>query len=182
MDKTATFTLPPACQRREYCQSTLRRSDLHEDPLHQFDEWFQDATSCSGIAEANAMALSTVGHDLHVTSRMVLLKGYDQHGFCFFTNTTSNKGKQIAENPHVSLLFHWPPLERQVHINGQATLLPRAVTEEYFHSRPRESQLAAWTSHQSAPLANREELEHHLKEVQERYDGKNIPVPDTWNG
>ena len=172
----------PASQRRDYCQSVLDRKDLHQDPMQQFDRWFQEATSCDAIVEPNAMTLSTASADLHVTSRTVLLKGYDGSGFRFFTNTTSLKGKQIAENSNVALLFYWTALERQIQITGSATLLPHEATEEYFHSRPRESQLGAWASYQSAPLTHREELEDRVKELQQRFADRVIPVPDFWNG
>lgn len=168
--------------RRDYRLGTLENKALQDDPLNQFDQWFQEALSCQDIVEANAMVLSTTSLDLKITSRTVLLKGYDPTGFRFFTNSTSTKGKQMAENRHVALLFHWHPLERQVHINGVATLLPRVETEKYFQSRPRQSQLAAWASHQSTPIASREELEKHFQKMEARFENQIVPTPDFWNG
>jgi pyridoxamine 5'-phosphate oxidase len=171
-----------ADMRRDYCRGILENSALQDDPLQQFHIWFQEALICQGVIEANAMVLSTTSRDLQITSRTVLLKGYDQVGFRFFTNSTSTKGKQIAENPHVALLFHWHALERQVHISGHVAVLPRIETEKYFQSRPRQSQLAAWASHQSAPLTTREELEKSFQKMEARFENKIIPTPDFWNG
>ena len=172
----------PASQRQDYCKGTLRRIDLKKDPIEQFDVWFQEASACDSITEPNAMTLSTANRDLYVTSRIVLLKGYDKNGFRFFTNTTSSKGRQIAENPNVSLLFYWPPLERQIKICGKAILLPREETKKYFHERPYKNQLAAWASFQSMPLLNRETLENRMLSFQKKFENKEIPVPDFWNG
>ena len=171
-----------ADMRRDYSRGTLENSSLQNDPLQQFHIWFQETLISEGVIEANAMVLSTTSHDLQITSRTVLLKGYDQAGFRFFTNSTSTKGKQIAENPRVALLFHWHALERQVHINGHVTILPRIETEKYFQSRPRQSQLAAWASHQSTPLTSREELEECFKKMELRFENNIIPTPDFWKG
>lgn len=168
--------------RRDYRLGTLENKALQDDPIKQFDEWFEEALLCQEILEANAMVLSTTSRNLKITSRTVLLKGYDQAGFRFFTNSTSTKGKQIAENPHVALLFHWQALERQVHINGHVSLLPRNETEKYFQSRPRQSQLAAWASHQSTPLTTREKLEERFQKMEARFENQKIPTPDFWNG
>ncbi len=167
--------------RQDYRRETLDEKSLRADPFDQFDRWFQEAIACKLIAEANAMTLSTAGCDLRVTSRTLLLKGYGKDGFRFFTNSHSTKGQQIAENPHVSLLFYWAPLERQIKITGRATLLSRALTEEYFFSRPRESQLGAWASEQSRPLGDRQVLEDRMKALQEQFP-HTIPLPDFWNG
>lgn len=180
-DKSTTL-VSPSTLRQDYSKGALRRSDLKKDPLAQFDVWFKEACACRAITEPNAMTLSTANCDLVVTSRIVLLKGYTQKGFSFFTNLTSLKGKQIAENPHVSLLFYWPPLERQIQIFGTATLLPLATTERYFHSRPRDSQLAAYASFQSAVLPNRQTLEARMHSVQKKFKNQEIPLPDFWGG
>ena len=168
--------------RRDYRFGSLEKTTLQDSPIQQFDIWFQEALICQGVLEANAMVLSTTSCDLQITSRTVLLKGYDQDGFRFFTNSTSTKGKQIAENPRVALLFHWHALERQVHVNGHVTLLPRSETEKYFQSRPRQSQLAAWASYQSTPLTSREKLEERFKKMEIRFENNIIPTPDFWNG
>ncbi|MFZ4116120.1 MAG: pyridoxamine 5'-phosphate oxidase [Chthoniobacterales bacterium] len=169
-------------QHQDYCKGILRRTDLRKDPIAQFDAWFQEAVDCDTVTEPNAMALSTTNCDLHVTSRMVLLKGYDKNGFRFFTNSTSLKGKQIAENPHVALLFYWPSLERQIKICGTASPLPHQETEEYFHARPRKSQLAAWASFQSMTLPNRQALESRMLSLQKKFKNQEIPTPDFWSG
>lgn len=168
--------------RQNYELKTLHEKDLQADPIKQFDLWFQEAMSCKLIAEANAMTLSTAGSDLQVTSRILLLKGYDKEGFRFFTNSQSTKGRQMSENPQVSLLFFWPPLERQIKIYGSVSLLPRAVAENYFSSRPRESQLGAWASQQSKPVKSRKILEDRLEELQQYFLNQPIPLPEYWNG
>jgi len=180
--KQLTLKQDPADMRRDYSRGTLEKRGLQDDPLQQFHIWFEEALISQGVIEANAMVLSTTSCDLQITSRTVLLKGYDQAGFRFFTNSTSTKGKQIAENPRVALLFHWHALERQVHINGTVIILPRIETEKYFQSRPRQSQLAAWASHQSTPLSSREELEKSFQKMESRFENKIIPTPDFWNG
>ncbi|OHE78335.1 MAG: pyridoxamine 5'-phosphate oxidase [Verrucomicrobia bacterium RIFCSPHIGHO2_12_FULL_41_10] len=168
--------------RRDYVHSALRRQDLQADPIDQFHLWFDAATSCQDVVEPNAMMLSTTSLDLSITSRMVLLKGYDKKGFRFFTNTKSLKGRQMSENPRVALLFYWTALERQVHINGTTTLLPRIDTENYFHSRPRDSQLGAWASHQSDTLPDRKTLEERMEYFKKRFEGREVPLPDFWSG
>jgi|GEM_PF-19830 len=180
-DKSTTG-VSPSTLRQNYSKGVLRRSELKKDPLAQFDVWFEEACACRAITEPNAMALSTANCDLVVTSRIVLLKAYTQKGFSFFTNITSLKGKQIAENSHVSLLFYWPPLERQIQIFGTATLLPIATTERYFHSRPRDSQLAAYASFQSAVLPNRQTLEARMHSIRKKFKNQEIPLPDFWGG
>lgn len=171
-----------ASLRRDYCRETLDKKSLQADPIDQFDHWFQEAMNCELIIEPNAMTLSTAGGDLKVTSRTVLMRGYDKEGFRFFTNSQSTKGQQMAKNPNVALLFYWAPLERQVKIHGSISLLPRFVTEDYFFSRPRESQLGAWASDQSRPLANRQALEDRLQELAKRFLNEPIPLPEFWNG
>jgi pyridoxamine 5'-phosphate oxidase len=175
-------SLPIDSLRRDYCRGSLEDGALQQDPLQQFDLWFQEALASQGVIEANAMVISTTDRNLQVRSRTVLLKGYDHSGFRFFTNSTSTKGKQINDNPHVALLFHWHLLERQVQISGVATLLPRIETEKYFQSRPRQSQLAAWASHQSTPLASRKELEERFQKMEACFKNGAIPTPEFWNG
>ena len=168
--------------RQDYRYGILRRSTLEADPIKQFDLWFHEASDCKVIIEPNAMILSTASRNLEVSSRTVLLKEYDEHGFHFFTNTKSLKGKQIADNPRVALLFYWAPLERQIKIQGKASLLPRAVTEKYFCSRPRASQLGAWASSQSDVLQHRKELEDRSSDLEKKFAGVESPVPDFWSG
>jgi pyridoxamine 5'-phosphate oxidase len=128
------------------------------------------------------MILSTASSIGQVSSRVVLLKGYDEHGFRFFTNTTSRKASQIAENDSVSLLFFWEALERQIQINGRASLLPREETEAYFASRPRGSRIGAWASRQSSIVPNREALDQRAAELEVRFAEGEVPTPEFWSG
>jgi len=174
--------LDVASLRRDYLHAELRRADLDPDPIRQFHDWLQEAASCHGIKESTAMVLSTAARDGEVSSRVVLLKGYGPEGFRFFTNAGSRKGQQIAGNPSVSLLFHWEVLERQIQINGTATPLPRSETEAYFASRPRGSRIGAWASRQSEALPDRETLDRQAAELEERFAGGEVPVPEFWSG
>lgn len=167
--------------RRDYQLSGLEEKDLATDPLAQFERWFQDART-AGLLEPNAMTLATAGADGAPTARTVLLKGYDARGFVFYTNYESRKGRELTENPHASLLFAWLPLERQVEIRGVVERTSREETETYFYSRPIDSQLGAWASHQSAPLTGRAELEARVQELMKKYRGHTIPVPPHWGG
>ena len=157
------------------------RADLDTDPVKQFDRWFTVAES-AGVNEPNAMTLATVDADGGADARVVLLKEFSKKGFVFFTNYESAKGKQLALNPGVALIFDWNALERQVRIRGKAEKISREETQEYFNSRPRASQLGAWASHQSEVVANREVLEQQWKEVEARFKGEDVPLPDFWGG
>ena len=174
--------LDVASFRRDYHHSELRRADLPPDPFSQFHGWLDAASACPAIIESTAMILSTASSSGQVSSRVVLLKGYDEHGFRFFTNTTSRKASQIAENDSVSLLFFWEALERQIQINGRASLLPRAETEAYFASRPRGSRIGAWASRQSSVVPNREALDQRAAELEVRFAEGDIPTPEFWSG
>lgn len=167
--------------RQEYAAAGLAEGDLEADPVTMFRRWF-DEVQAAGVHEPNAMVVATVGPDLAPSSRMVLLKGLDEDGFVFFTNTRSRKGDELAANPRCALLFPWHPLERQVRVDGVATALPRADVAAYFAVRPRGSQLGAWASHQSRVVAGREELAAAYDEVEARYDGRDVPVPEEWGG
>lgn len=136
----------------------LRREDLRAEPIAQFEAWLDDAVRTQ-LTEPNAMSLATVGTAGQPLLRAVLLKGLDARGFVFFTNLESRKARHIAENSHVSLLFPWLPLERQVVVTGTATKLPATESLKYFRARPRDSQLAAWASHQSSVISSRKVLE-----------------------
>jgi pyridoxamine 5'-phosphate oxidase len=169
--------------RREYSDRGLDESELAPDPMTMFAGWFADARD-SGIYEANAMVVSTVSADGQPSSRMVLLKGFSDEGFVFFTNQASRKGDELGANPHCALLFPWHPLERQVRVEGVASVLGDDEVETYFHSRPRGAQLGAWASAQSRPVASRAELAETYAAVQERFgaDGDEVPVPPEWGG
>ena len=172
--------------RISYDLGVLTQDMLASSPFEQFGVWFDQAAD-SQILEANAMVVATVGQDSHgnarPASRTVLLKDFSESGFSFYTNLESAKSLDIAANPNVSLLFPWYELHRQVIISGRAQLVPRDLVEEYFHSRPRQSQLGAWASQQSSPLENREVLDAQYAECELRFAGHEvIPVPQFWGG
>lgn len=167
--------------RREYTQSGLQRSELKADPFQQFDYWFTQAID-SKYPDANAMTLATVSAAGKPSQRTVLLKGYDSKGFIFYTNYDSEKGQNIAENNQVSILFSWLQVERQIEISGTATKLSSADSAKYFHSRPKDSQLGAWASHQSQTVDSRQTLMQQLEEVTNRFEGDDIPLPENWGG
>ena len=157
----------------------------HSNPYVQFHSWFEVAIKCQEIAEPNAMCLSTVGNEGKPSSRVVLMKGYSEsEGIRFFTNHLSRKGKEMASNHHVCLLFYWAPLYKQVRIEGKISFLSRNKVEEYFWSRPRLSQISAIASPQSQPVSSREELERMHTELYHKYSDESIkiPVPDYWGG
>jgi len=152
------------------------------NPFDQFSDWFSQAVD-SSILEPNAMVVSTVDKGGIPSSRTVLLKDFAPSGFSFFTNIESRKGSEIAHNAHVSLLFPWYELHRQVIVSGTAEPIDRDSVAEYFHSRPRGSQLGAWASRQSQTLAGREQIDKQYEDVTNRFDGTDpIPVPDFWGG
>jgi pyridoxamine 5'-phosphate oxidase len=170
-----------AAARADYTGSGLAEDDLLADPFAMFDRWYAEARD-AGIHEPNAMVVATASADAVPSVRLVLLKGVSADGFVFFTNMGSRKGQELAANPRVALLFPWHPLERQVRVDGTASLLPREAVAAYFGTRPRGSQLGAWASHQSTVVSGREELDAAYAEVEARYDGGEVPVPDEWGG
>jgi pyridoxamine 5'-phosphate oxidase len=174
--------LDVASWRRDYLHATLNRGELNPDPVAQFHKWFEEADSCPAVLESTAMVLSTSSASGEVSSRIVLLKGYDATGFRFFTNIGSRKALQIASNSSVSLLFYWEALERQIQINGRATQLPRSETEAYFASRPQGSRIGAWASRQSEVIEDRETLDLRVAEIEKRFEGSEVPAPDFWSG
>lgn len=167
--------------RHEYAAAGLVEADLAPDPIAMFRRWF-DEVQAAGLHEPNAMVVATVAADFAPSSRMVLLKGLSEEGFVFFTNTRSRKGEELAGNPRCALLFPWHPLERQVRVDGVATPLGADAVADYFAVRPRGSQLGAWASHQSRVVADRDELAASYAEVESRYDGADVPVPEEWGG
>ncbi|KAM8946703.1 pyridoxine-5'-phosphate oxidase [Pelodytes ibericus] len=152
------------------------------DPITQFSAWFQEVTQCPGIAEPNAMCLTTATRDGKPSARMVLLKGFGPDGFRFYTNKKSRKGIELEENPAASLLFYWEPLNRQVRIEGSVDHLPDEESDTYFHSRPKESQIGAAVSRQSQVIPNREYLRKKNSELEEEYRDKEVPRPPDWGG
>ena len=167
--------------RRDYQMKGLSRADLKEDPFEQFGVWF-DEVSNAGILEPNARSLATSGEDGQVGIRTVLLKGVSAGGFLFFTNYGSRKAFHMDHNSQVGLLFPWIGLERQVSVTGVARKISREETQEYFRSRPLDSRLGAWASEQSAVIESRSVLEARFKEMQERFEGQDIPTPEAWGG
>jgi pyridoxamine 5'-phosphate oxidase len=173
---------PPIDQkRREYVRGPLEREDLDQDPIVQFQRWFEEA--CAHIdLEPNAMTLATVDPEGAPSARTVLLKFFDRDGFVFFTNLESRKAAHIEHNRSVALLFWWAELERQIEINGVAERISNAQAAKYFVTRPRGSQLGAWVSHQSHVLTSRKALEMKLGEIKRRFADREVPLPSFWGG
>ena len=155
--------------------------DLDPDPIRAFAAWFAEAVS-AGFAQPEAMALATSTSDGRPSVRMVLLKGHDARGFTFFTNRESRKGDELAANPRAALVLHWQPLHRQVRIEGAVERIADAESETYFATRAPGSQIAAWASPQSRPIAGREELDERYAEVEARFTGGDVPLPPFWGG
>jgi len=170
-----------AALRREYSMQALSEHNVQENPVGQFMSWFDEAVGAHAN-EPSAMTLATASLDGHPSARVVLLKGVSEEGFAFFTNYASDKGQEILRNPNVSLVFFWPELERQVRINGTATQLSAEMSDEYFASRPYDSQVGAWTSQQSSVISSRTELEERFNALVEQFAGEPIPRPETWGG
>lgn len=167
--------------RREYADHGLDAHELAPDPVDQFRFWFKQACD-AGIREPNAMVLATVRADGSPASRVLLLKAFDARGFTFFTNLGSAKGRDLAERPRASMTFPWVDLERQVHLRGTVERVSADETRAYFHSRPRNSQLGAWASNQSEPIASRAELERQFADTARRHPEGEVPVPPHWGG
>ncbi|MED6207105.1 Pyridoxine/pyridoxamine 5'-phosphate oxidase 1, chloroplastic [Stylosanthes scabra] len=168
--------------RENYISPEFLEEKVEADPINQFRKWFDDALT-AGLKEPNAMALSTVGKDGKPSSRMVLLKGVDKDGFVWYTNYESHKARDLSENPHASLLFYWDGLNRQVRVEGSVQKVSDEESEQYFHSRPRGSQLGAIVSKQSSVVPGRHVLHQEYKELEQKYsDGSLIPKPKNWGG
>lgn len=172
--------------RRDYKSRTLDIGDVSDSPFTQFEQWFEEAqqtVKTSAGVEANAMTLATATPDGKPSARIVLLKGFDERGFIFYTNYESKKGRNITANPQVALVFHWHELERQVRIEGRVARVEAEISDHYYASRPRSSRLGAWASPQSQALANREILEQNMATLQADYgEEKEIPRPAHWGG
>jgi pyridoxamine 5'-phosphate oxidase len=166
---------------KELCLVGLHRSDLDPNPIRQFDRWFQDAVA-SGAKEPNAMTVATASKGGVPSARILLLKGYNDDGFTFFTNYESPKSRDLAENPQAALVFHWSVLERQIRITGTVTKVSREESAAYFRTRPIGSRIGAWASHQSEVLPSREDLERRVQEFEAQYKGKEVPLPPNWGG
>ncbi len=167
--------------RKQYQLDSLRRSNLNQDPMIQFDLWFKAVIEAS-VPDPNAMVLATVNANGAPSQRIVLLKHYDDSSFTFYTNTQSQKAADITVNPMVSLHFPWHFMERQVEVLGLAEPLSRKEVETYFLSRPRDSQVGAWASHQSQPIASRAALVEQFERKKREFEEQDIPLPDFWGG
>ena len=167
--------------RKDYSLAGLSEKDLARDPFRQFEKWFQEAEAAK-ITEPNAMTLCTSTREGRPSARTVLLKNIDGRGFVFFSNYESRKGRELHENPNATVVFPWLALERQVIAEGTIAKVPREVSEAYFHSRPRASQLAAWVSQQSSIISGRSVLEDSMKMLEAKYAGQEVPLPPHWGG
>jgi len=167
--------------RKDYLKSSLSEDDVAVDPFTQFSKWWEEAINAH-IEEVNAMTLATSTANGIPSARIVLLKGFDENGFVFFTNYTSRKGREIEENPNVALLFFWKELERQVRIVGRIHKLDVATSDAYFNSRPEGSKIGAWASEQSAAIENREIMEEKVAVIEEKFKSVSIYRPEFWGG
>ena len=167
--------------RRDYAQGELRRENIAQDPLQQFNAWLEDAQRAE-LVDATAMTLATVAANGQPSARVVLLKHFDAHGYAWYTGYGSQKGIELAANNKAILLFYWRELERQVRISGVVEQVPLEYSESYFASRPEDSRFSAAASEQSQVIAGRPELEAKVAELRGRYPDGNVPMPQTWGG
>lgn len=168
--------------RQDYTKTELSETNISNHPIQQFSTWFTEAQN-SDVMEPNAMTLATVDSNGKPSARIVLLKGFSEDGFYFYTNYDSSKAKDMELNPYVSGVFLYLPLERQIRISGSVVKVSRKTSEEYFHSRPRGSQIGAWVSPQSTVIKNRQVLEERLVSFEDKFkDEEIIPLPDNWGG
>ncbi|MEO6718728.1 MAG: pyridoxamine 5'-phosphate oxidase [Ferruginibacter sp.] len=166
--------------RKDYKLQTLNEADVDTNPINQFTRWWQDALN-SDIDEVNAFNLATATTEGKPSARILLLKGYDENGFVFFTNYTSNKGNQLAHNPEAAMVFFWKELERQVRIEGVAEKVSSEESDAYFFSRPEGSRIGAWSSPQSKVIENREVIEANVEKYLKLFS-ESIPRPQHWGG
>lgn len=169
-------------KRKIYEKSQLIETEIKENPIEQFRDWFLDASENPSVSEANAMAVSTLEEDGCPRTRMVLLKEYTYEGFIFYTNYDSRKGKAIEKTHKACLHFFWPGLERQIIIKADLEKIAENLSDGYFHSRPKGSQLGAAVSPQSQEIPNRMFLEEKLKVLEQEYENKEVPRPENWGG
>jgi pyridoxamine 5'-phosphate oxidase len=168
--------------RERYDGGELTEANASADPVAQLRAWLELAYATPEIKEPNAMCVATAGADGLPTARMVLLRGLDERGLVFFTSYGSRKGRQIAENPRAAVVFYWPPLHRQVRVEGPVSQVAEDESDAYFTSRPRMHQLSAWASEQGEPVESREVLDERLRHFDERFEGEDVPRPHSWGG
>lgn len=167
--------------RKEYMRESLSEGDVEKNPFLQFEKWWNEALGAE-IIEVNAMTLATANALGKPSARIVLLKGYNENGFIFFTNYQSRKGQEIAENSQATLLFFWKELERQVRIEGKIEKISVTESDDYFHSRPEGSQIGAWSSPQSQVIRDRSVIEENARFYTDKFAGGSIPRPEHWGG
>ena len=167
--------------RQEYTRAGLGESDLASDPIEQFRRWFDEALA-AGLHEPNAMTVATATPDGRPSARVVLLKGFDERGFAFYTNYEGRKATELEANPRCTLLFYWGVLERQIRVEGRAVRLSGEESDAYYASRPRGSRLGALASRQSQKIRDRGVLEGRLRELEREYEGREVPRPPYWGG
>jgi pyridoxamine 5'-phosphate oxidase len=173
---------PIADLRKEYTKASLDVSNVSDDPIIQFNKWFQEAIQAE-VPEPNAMILATVNAEGRPSARVMLLKGVENNKFLFFTNYQSDKGKALENNAACALTFFWPQLERQIRIEGVVNRIDEKRSEVYFQSRPRLSQIGAWASPQSTMIPNREILEERFRQMEQKFAGQEVlPKPKQWGG
>jgi pyridoxamine 5'-phosphate oxidase len=170
-----------ASLRKEYTRSGLHETDMNPDPIVQFNAWFEE-TLAAGLHEPNAMIVATAAANGRPSARTVLLKGYDERGFVFYTNYEGRKARELDANPACALLFYWGELERQVRIEGCASRISNEESDAYFASRQRGSRLGAWASEQSRPVEDRSVLEERVRDLEAEYEGRGVPRPPFWGG
>lgn len=167
--------------RNEYLKGSLHREDLDASPIVQFEKWFKQAVE-AGVPEPNGISLATVDAEGRPSLRTVLVKYFDEKGFVFFTNYESRKAREMAGNPHVSIMFPWVSLERQVIVCGEVVKISKAESLKYFLSRPKDSQLGAWVSQQSSVVSSRKLLEMKFLELKNKFKAGEVPLPSFWGG
>ncbi|MGJ8676605.1 MAG: pyridoxamine 5'-phosphate oxidase [Akkermansiaceae bacterium] len=170
-----------AAMREEYGSREMHREDMAAGPITQFEQWFDEAVAAE-VHEPNALTLSTLSLDGFPTARTVLLKFFDERGFVFYTNYTSAKAQQLAATPKACMLFTWLLLERQIRIEGTVEKINEEESLAYFKSRPRDSQIGAWVSHQSSLIESRDSLHERITELEQRFAGGDVPLPEFWGG
>ena len=173
--------MPSITHRHDYEKASLDEASVDRDPIRQFQSWFDQATE-AGLPEPYAATLATASAEGRPSARVVLMRGFDERGFVFFTNYQSRKGREIEANPFAAMCFFWQALERQVRVEGSVIVTSEAESDEYFQGRPTGSKLGAWVSNQSGIVPGRENLEAEMESLQRRFPGDEVPRPPHWGG